>query len=71
MHVETWFHRHFFPSVSKSSWKTANNFPLTLRYFLKYVKSSTEEPVVLFLDNYNSPVNIAQKVKGKNAMFFW
>ncbi|XP_031332515.1 uncharacterized protein LOC116162896 [Photinus pyralis] len=43
----------------KSGWMTSDNFLLTLRHFIKHIKCSRDDPVVLFLDNHDSHVNIS------------
>ncbi|KAK9744621.1 IMP dehydrogenase / GMP reductase domain [Popillia japonica] len=39
-------------------WMTKDNFLLSLKHFVKYVKCSVEEPVLLIIDNHESHINL-------------
>lgn len=50
---------------NSSGWMTEKEFILFLDHFIKYVKPSAQEPVLLLLDNHHSHVNIAVVKKAK------
>lgn len=45
-------------AANPSGWSNANLFLLFLEHFTKHVRSSTERPVLLLLDNHESHVSI-------------
>lgn len=50
---------------NSSGWMTEKEFILFLDHFIKFVKPSEQEPVLLLLDNHHSHVNIAVVKKAK------
>lgn len=61
-------------SGNSSGWMTEKEFSIFLDHFIKYVKPSDKEPVLLLLDNHCSHVNFqaVEKAKKKqhNYVFF-
>lgn len=52
---------------NSSGWMTEKEFILFLGHFIKFVKPSEQEPVLLLLDNHHSHVNISVVKKAKES----
>ena len=50
----------------QSGWITAENFQLYLKHFIKHVKYSNDEPMLLVLGNHDSHVSIGSVDIAKN-----
>ncbi|XP_022818636.1 uncharacterized protein LOC111351098 [Spodoptera litura] len=51
---------------NSSGWMSEKEFSKFIDHFLKHVKTSEQEPVLLFLDNHHSHVNVEVVTKAKN-----
>lgn len=51
----------------KSGWMTAENFLIVLEYFISILKCSNYNPVILFLDNYESQISLVNLGKENGA----